>query len=221
MLPTIRDHDPLDLNKPLLRGYFHLAAAFLAAAGSVALILLADSPRALVGGGVFALSLVALYAVSATYHTINWGDRARSILRRVDHSMIFVLIAGSYTPFCLLVLSGALGIAMLAVVWAVAAAGIVMKILWPAAPRWLSVALYLAAGWIALVAASELASWFALVPLLMLAGGGVLYSLGGVIYAVRRPNPFPRVFGYHEVFHLLVIGGSVLHYSLVANYLMR
>lgn len=206
--------------RPLLRGYFHLTAAVAAVFGCVALILLADSPRAYVGGAIFATSLILLYTVSATYHTITWGERMRGVLKRLDHSMIFVLIAGTYTPFCLLAVNDAWGFSLLAVVWSVAAAGIVMKVLWPSAPRWLGVSFYIATGWIALVAATELADWFAAVPLLLLAGGGLLYTIGGVIYALRRPNPFPRVFGYHEVFHLLVIGGSVMHYSLIAGYLM-
>jgi hemolysin III len=206
--------------RPLLRGYFHLAAAVAAVAGCVALVLLADSPRAYVGGAVFATSLILLYTVSGTYHAITWGNRARAVLKRVDHSMIFVLIAGSYTPFCLIAVDDAWGISLLAVVWSVAAAGIVLKVLWPSAPRWLGVSLYMATGWIALVAATELADWFALFPLLLLAGGGLLYSAGGVVYALRRPNPFPRVFGYHEVFHLFVVAGSAVHYGLVAGYLM-
>ncbi|HEY5625897.1 MAG TPA: hemolysin III family protein [Dehalococcoidia bacterium] len=210
----------MDEHRPLLRGYFHLAAALAAVIGSVGLVLLADTPRAYVGGAVFATSLIALYTISGTYHTITWGDRARAVLKRLDHAMIFVLIAGTYTPFCLLAASDAWGIPMLAVVWSIAGIGVALKIVWPDAPRWLSVGLYMATGWIALVAATELADWFALVPLLLLAGGGLLYSAGGVIYALRRPNPFPRVFGYHEVFHLLVIAGSVLHYSLIAGYLM-
>jgi len=134
--------------------------------------------------------------------------------------MIFVLIAGTYTPFCLLAASDAWGLSLLVIVWSIASVGIVLKLVWPDAPRWLGVGLYMATGWIALVAATELADWFALVPLLLLGGGGLLYSAGGVIYALRRPDPFPNVFGYHEVFHLLVIGGSVLHYSLIAGYLM-
>jgi hemolysin III len=206
--------------RPLLRGYFHLAAAAVAIAGCVALVLLADSARAYVGGAIFAVSLIALYTTSGAYHAISWGRRMRSLLKRLDHAMIFILIAGTYTPFCLLVLDDAWGIPLLAVAWSIAGAGAALKVAWPGAPRWLSVGLYLAAGWMALVAATELANWFALVPLLMLAGGGVLYSIGGVIYALRRPNPFPRVFGYHEVFHLLVIAGSVLHYSVVAGYVM-
>ena len=198
----------LDEHRPLLRGYFHLAAALAAVAGFVVLVLLADTPRAYVGGAVFAVSLIALYTISGTYHAITWGRRGRAVLKRLDHAMIFVLIAGTYTPICLLAASDAWGLSLLAIVWSIAAVGVVLKVVWPGAPRWLSVGLYLATGWIALV------------PLLLLAGGGLLYSAGGVIYALRWPDPFPRVFGYHEVFHLLVIGGSILHYSLIAGYLM-
>jgi len=210
----------LNEGRPLLRGYFHLAAALAAVAGFVVLLWLADSPRAYAGGAVFAVSLIALYAISGTYHTITWGRRAHAVLKRLDHAMIFVLIAGTYTPFCLLAASDAWGLSLLVIVWSIASVGIVLKLVWPDAPRWLGVGLYMATGWIALVAATELADWFALVPLLLLGGGGLLYSAGGVIYALRRPDPFPSVFGYHEVFHLLVIGGSVLHYSLIAGYLM-
>jgi len=210
----------LNESRPLLRGYFHLAASLAAVAGFVVLLWLADSPRAYAGGAVFAVSLIALYAISGTYHTITWGRRAHAVLKRLDHAMIFVLIAGTYTPFCLLAASDAWGLSLLVIVWSIASVGIVLKLVWPDAPRWLGVGLYMATGWIALVAATELADWFALVPLLLLGGGGLLYSAGGVIYALRRPDPFPSVFGYHEVFHLLVIGCSVLHYSLIAGYLM-
>ncbi len=206
--------------RPLLRGYLHLGAAIAAAFGLVAILLLAETPREYVGGAVFALSLLLLYSVSATYHVVRWGRRMSGVLKRLDHSMIFVMIAGGYTPFCLIVLPGAWGVSLLAVVWSLAAAGIALKVVRPDAPRWLGVSLYLATGWLALVAAGQLASWFALVPALLLVGGGVLYSAGAVIYMLRRPNPYPRVFGYHEVFHVLVIGGSVLHYTLVAGYLM-
>ena len=209
-----------DASRPLLRGYFHLCAAFLAIGGLVVIVLLAGSARAYVGGTVFAASLILLYTTSATYHRIRWGPRMRSVMRRLDHSMIFVLIAGTYTPFCLLVLNTAWGISLLSVVWGVAGAGIALKMAWPSAPRWLGVGLYLTTGWLAVVASTQIAAWAAAVPLLLLVGGGILYSLGGVIYALRRPNLFPRVFGYHEVFHLLVIAGSALHYSLVAIYLM-
>jgi hemolysin III len=206
--------------KPLLRGYLHLGAAVAAAVGCVVLLLLADSPRAYAGGAVFALSLMLLYATSAAYHIVRWGDRARAWLQRLDHSMIFVLIAGSYTPFCLVALSTAMGIAVLAIVWSVAAMGIALKVAWPTAPRWLGIGLYLTAGWVSLVAATELTDWFAVAPLALLFVGGVLYSAGGVIYGLRRPNPFPRVFGYHEVFHALTIIAASLHYAVVAGWVM-
>jgi hemolysin III len=203
-----------------LRGYFHAIAAGAAVAGLVLLVLLAESPRAYVGGSIFAASLILLYLTSATYHTISWGRRMRAALKRLDHSMIFVLIGGTYTPFCLLVLNDAWGISMLAVIWSVAAAGIFLKVIWPGAPRWLGVILYASAGWMAVVATVPLTDWFTFAPLALLVAGGVLYTIGGIIYALRRPDPFPRVFGYHEVFHLLVIAGSVVHYTLVAAYLM-
>ncbi|KKL19931.1 hypothetical protein LCGC14_2460530 [marine sediment metagenome] len=206
--------------RPVLRGTFHLCAAIAAIAGAVLLLLLADSARAYVGGAIFGATLILLYTISAAYHRITWTPRLRAIIRRLDHSMIFVLIAGTYTPFCLLVLNTAWGISTLSVVRSLAGAGVVMKLAWPGAPKWLSVLMYAAVGWLALVTAPLLVAWFTAVPLALLLLGGVLYTLGGVIYALRKPNPFPRVFGYHEVFHLLVISGSVLHYSLVAIYLL-
>lgn len=206
--------------RPLLRGYFHLAAACLAVAGLVLLMLLAQSPRAVTGGAVFAVSLIMLYSTSAIYHTITWGGRMRALLKRLDHSMIFVFIAGSYTPFCLLALDEVWGLSLLGVIWPIALAGVVLKLVWPGAPRWLSVLVYASAGWLGIVAAVPLAHWLALAPLLLLLAGGILYTAGGVIYAVRRPDPFPKVFGYHEVFHLFVVAGSAIHFSLVAIYLM-
>lgn len=211
---------PAPLQRPLLRGYFHLIAALAAIAGLVLLVLLAESARAYVGGAIFAASLVLLYSTSAAYHRVLWGRRMRSLMKRLDHSMIFVLIAGTYTPFCLLAVNGAWGISLLSVVWSLALAGIILKMAWPNAPRWLSVTLYALTGWMAVIAAVPLVEWLALAPVLLLALGGVLYTVGGVIYAVRRPDPFPRVFGYHEIFHLFVIAASALHYSLVAIYLM-
>src|SRR3990172_10007294 len=206
--------------RPLLRGVFHACAAVAAVGGIVLLVLLADSPGAYVGGTVFATSLALLYTTSAAYHRITWKPRLRGLMKRLDHSMIFVLIAGTYTPFCLVVADTAWGISLLSVVWGLAGAGVAMKLAWPNAPRWLSVLLYLAVGWLALVATTELLAWFTLAPLALLLLGGVMYTLGGLVYAAARPNPFPRVFGYHEVFHALVIAGSVLHFTLVAVYVV-
>ncbi len=206
--------------RPLLRGAFHLCAAIAAIAGAVLLVLLADSPRAYVGAAIFGASLILLYTTSAAYHRITWSPRLRGIVRRLDRSMIFALIAGTYTPFCLLVLNTAWWISMLSVVWGIAGAGIVLTVILPGAPKWLGVTFYVIIGWLALVTAPPLAAWFTTGSLALLLLGGVLYTLGGVVYAAGKPNPYPRTFGYHEVFHVLVIAGSVLHYSLVAIYLL-
>lgn len=206
--------------RPLLRGYLHLAAGFVAIVGCVVLMVLADSPRAFVGGAIFAASLTLLYFTSATYHLVSWGRKMSAVLKRLDHSMIFVLIAGSYTPFALLAVNGAWGISMLVVVWSIAIAGVVLKIAWPGAPRWLSVMLYVGAGWLALMYAAPLADWVEPVPTALMLAGGLIYTIGGVIYAARRPDPFPRFFGYHEVFHLLTVIAASLHFTVVAAYLM-
>ena len=208
------------LSRPLLRGYSHALAAGVAVAGLIGLVILADTTEAVIAGAIFATSLCLLYLTSGTYHAINWGRRMKAVLRRLDHAMIFVLIAGSYTPFCLLVADGVWGMTVLAVVWSIAVAGIVLKMAWPGAPRWLSVGLYAGAGWLGVVAGLPMSDWFALVPLVLLVLGGVVYTLGGVIYGLRWPDPFPRVFGYHEVFHVFVIAGSVLHYTLIAAYVV-
>ena len=206
--------------RPVLRGVFHLYAAIAATLGTPLLLLVADSPRAYVGGAIFAASLMLLYGTSAGYHRITWMPSLRGIISRLDHSMVLVLIGGTYTPFCLVVLNNAWGISMLSVVWGIAGAGILMNLAWPTSPRWLRVTFYVILGWLALIPARELAAWFTAVPLALLVVGGALYTLGGVLYAVRKPDPWPRVFGYLEVFHLLVIAGSVLHYSLVAIYVL-
>lgn len=206
--------------RPLLRGALHGVTALLVPFGLVLLLLLADSPRAYAGAAVFASSLMLLYATSASYHLVPWPPRLRRIMMRIDHSTIFVLIAGSYTPFCLVVVSDAWGIPMLSVVWALAGCGIAMKMSWPDAPRWLSVSLYLGLGWLALAAAPALVTSMAPGALAALAFGGVLYSVGAVVYALRRPDPLPRVFGYHEVFHAFVIAGSAVHFALVAAYVL-
>jgi hemolysin III len=206
--------------RPLLRGVLHFYAAIAAVVGAAVLLLVAGSARAYVGGAIFAASLILLYGTSAAYHRITWTPLMRGLMRRLDYSMIFVLIAGTYTPFCLVVLPNAWGITMLSVIWGVAGGGVLVRVAWPTAPKWLAVSLYVIVGWLALIAAWELAARLDPSPLVLLVLGGALYTLGGVIYAVRRPNPWPRVFGYHEIFHLLVILGSVVHYSLVAIYVL-
>lgn len=204
--------------RPLLRGTLHLAAAIAAPAGLVLLLLIADSPRRYVGATVFATSLMLLYTSSASYHMAPWPPRWRAVMERVDHSMIFVFIAGTYTPFCLTVLDYAWGIPMLAVVWSLAALGVLSKIFLPHAPRWLTVAPYLALGWIVVIPAVQVVSAMSGAQLALLVLGGMLYTVGAVVYARRWPDPFPRVFGYHEVFHTLVVAGSALHFALIAAF---
>ncbi len=192
-----------------------------ACAGSVPLglllVVIADSVRARIALTVYALSLVALFGVSALYHRINWQSlTGRDWMRRLDHSMIFVLIAGSYTPFAVLVLHGALAVSILVAAWAGAALGVVFNLVWRDAPTWLRSALYVGLGWIAVAAIPQLGAAIGPLGLTLLGFGGVLYTLGAVVYAVRRPDPAPAVFGYHEVFHILVIAAAVLQYVVVA-----
>ena len=206
--------------RPLLRGTFHGIAAVAAPFGLIALLILAGSPSAYVGAAIFAASLILLYGTSATYHLVPWGDRPSTVMGRIDHSMIFVLIAGTYTPFCLVVLSRPWGISMLAVVWSLAAAGALVQICWRSSPRWLNVASYIALGWVGVIAASQLIGALPATALVLLIAGGAMYSVGAMVYAMRRPDPFPRIFGYHEIFHVFVIAGTLLHFSVIAVYVL-
>jgi hemolysin III len=194
--------------------------AVLAPAALVWLILLADSPRGYVSAAIFATSLILLYTTSATYHLAPWPARARRIVMRFDHSMIFILIAGTYTPFCLIVVGDAWGIPMLSVVWTLAGLGGLLKTFWPDSPRWLGVALYLALGWIGIIAAWPLVTNLDPAGVALLAAGGLLYTIGSIVYARRWPDPFPRIFGYHEVFHAFVVAGSALHFGVIAAHLL-
>jgi hemolysin III len=203
--------------RPILRGILHGTIAILAPAGLVLLMLLANSPRGYVGAAIFATSLILLYTTSASYHLAPWPLHVRRIVMRVDHSMIFVLIGGTYTPFCLLVVGDAWGVPILSIVWTVAALGVALKVFRPLTPRWVGVSLYLGLGWVGVVAAwpvlNNLAPW----GVALLATGGACYTVGAIVYGRRWPNPYPRVFGYHEVFHTLVAAGSLLHFSLIAT----
>jgi hemolysin III len=202
--------------KPLLRGVSHEIAAGVALAGLVALVLLAPGPRARLGALVYGSSLVALFSVSALYHRPTWSPRARVWMRRLDHSAIFLLIAGTFTPICLLIGDGRAR-TLLAVVWAGAGLGVLRALLWPEAPRLVATALYLLLGWAAVPLVPAMHRALGTGPLLLLAAGGMLYSVGAVIYATRRPDPFPRVFGYHEIFHALVVAAAGLHFAVAAG----
>jgi hemolysin III len=159
-----------------------------------------------------------MFGASALYHRIDWSPRPRAWLRRLDHSMIFVLVAGTYTPFALLVVAPALGWALLVVVWAGALAGVLISLVWIDAPRWLTAILYVALGWASIVMMPQLWDRAGPLAVAMLAAGGLLYTVGAVVYARRRPDPVPRVFGYHELFHALVIAAAAVHFAAVAAF---
>jgi len=207
--------------RPRLRGWSHLFAAIVAACAGVALVASAHGGDARLACLVYALSVVGLFSVSATYHRIAWrSPRARQWMKRLDHSMIFVLIAGTYTPFAILVLHGWLSTAIGITVWAGALAGIVMNIAWVDAPRWVVAGVYVALGWVAVAAFPQLADALGVGGVSLVAAGGVLYTVGAVVYARQRPDPVPDVFGYHEVFHALVIAAAALHFAVVAFWVL-
>nr|WP_246062357.1 hemolysin III family protein [Haloactinospora alba] len=202
--------------KPRLRGWLHLGTAPLALAAGIVLVTLAPSAPARIASAVYAVSSVLLFSTSATYHVGRWSKRGMAVLRRMDHANIYLIIAGTYTPFVLLILDGTLRPAMMALIWTAAVLGVAFKILWLNAPRWLSTALYLALGWVAVLFVPQLVSGTHPATWILVAAGGLLYSAGAVVYGLRRPNPAPRWFGFHEIFHSLTIAAYVCHYIAVS-----
>jgi hemolysin III len=204
------------LAKPLLRGVLHQVAFVFALAVAPFVILAADGTRARVGAGVFAASVAACFGASALYHRVTWTPRVRPWMRRVDHAGVYLLIAGTYTPVSLLGLGGAWRPAILATVWTGAAAAIVLKFVWVDAPKWLAAAIGIALGWIAVVALPQLASHVQPAAVILLIVGGLAYTAGAIVYARRRPDPAPAVFGYHELFHALTIVAVTCQYTAIA-----
>jgi hemolysin III len=208
------------LREPI-NGITHAAGGLLAALGLGVLLATAASTGRLdqlVAFGVFGLSLIALYAASALYHLLPLSPSGVARLRTLDHMAIFVLIAGTYTPFCLLALDGVWRWGLLALIWGLALCGVLLKLLWMDASRWLSVVLYLGMGWVAVIAAPAL---FRAVPpdgITWMLAGGLVYSAGALVYGLKRPNPVPGTFGFHEVWHLFVIAGSACHFWAVLHY---
>jgi hemolysin III len=206
--------------KPRLRGVSHQYAALVASAAGVALVAASPTPAARVPLAVYALALVGLFAISALYHRVTWTPTARKRVRCLDHGMILVLIAGTATPFAVLVLPPGVGSAVLAIAWTVALGGLALQVAWGAAPKWITALVCVALGWAALAILPTL--WSTLGPraVMLLVGGGAVYTLGAVVYALRRPDPAPAVFGYHEVFHALVIAAAFLHFVAIASSLL-
>ncbi len=220
MIPMRLVGDAGQCLKPRLRGVSHKYAAWAAAVAGLGLVVAAPTQRARLALAVYALALVSLFATSALYHRITWPPAGRRRMRRLDHAMIFVLIAGTYTPFATLVLSGSSGVVVLVVAWSAALAGVALQFAWSAAPKWLMALLCVAVGWVALATLPELWHEVGPVAIALLVGGGALYTLGAVTYALRRPDPAPTLFGYHEVFHALVIGAALLHFVAVAGWVL-
>ncbi len=174
---------------------------------------------------VFIVSMILLYGASTIYHAFDKGDRINKILKKLDHAMIFVLIAGSYTPICLLVIGGKVGVSLLTLVWAVGIVGIVFKLCWVTCPKWLSSAMYIAMGWLCVLAFSPIVNSMTREAFLWLVVGGVIYTVGGVLYAIKTPrvrafNERHKFFGTHEIFHLFVMAGSLCHFVLIYNYIV-
>jgi hemolysin III len=211
--------DLIARSKPRLRGVAHEWAFFISLVAGAGLIAAAPSGHARLAMAIYAFSLSALLGTSALYHRVNWRrPEIRRWMRRLDHSMIFLLIAGTVTPFALLVMSGALADALLIAVWAGALAGIVVELIWVDAPKWVSTIVYLAVGWIGLLGFPAIVVAAGVGAGALIAAGGVLYTAGAVIYARQRPDPNPAVFGYHEIFHVLVIAAAAAHFAAIAIY---
>jgi hemolysin III len=209
--------DAIAAVKPRLRGVSHQWAFFVSLFAGAGLIVAAKTPRATLAVAIYAVSLSALFGTSALYHRVDWKrPTARRWMRRLDHSMIFVLIAGTYTPFALLVLHGTLASAILVVVWAGALAGTIVEMIWIDVPKWVTAIIYLSLGWVAVVAFPELWRDLGAGGTLLVAAGGLLYTTGAIVYATQRPNPNPAVFGYHEIFHLFVIAAAMLQFAAIA-----
>jgi len=205
---------------PRLRGVTHAYAFWCALVASAVLVALTPGgvPRA--AAAVYGAGLCALFGGSGLYHRWRWHPRWRPILRRIDHSTIFVFIAASYTPVCLLVLSGTVRWVVLVTVWTGALAGVALSVAWITAPRVLASACYVALGWVAVIASPQLVSALPLVPLVLIISGGVLYTVGAVVFSFQRPNPWPRVFGFHEIFHAFVVLAATAHFVALAGWVV-
>lgn len=217
--------------KPRLRGWLHLGSAPLTLAAGIVLVVLSPDATTRIGSAVFTASALLLFTVSAVYHRGTWSPRTWRFLKRWDHSNIFLLIAGSYTPFTLVLLEGAARVTLLTVVWTGAVAGVAMKLFWQGAPRWLNAPIYIALGWAAVFfipqffsgATERLGTGIGIATFVLIVTGGALYTVGGLVYGLKFPDPSPRWFGFHEVFHTFTILAFAAHYVGVslATYALR
>ena len=204
---------------PLLRGWLHLSCFFLALPAGWAVVQVAEPGSARIGAVVYACTLIALFGVSGTYHRKRWTPRVRDRLKRLDHAAIFLMIAGSYTPLCLSALRGTMGTVMLVAVWTGALAGVGLAMTTTPERRVFGLALYIGLGWLAVIALPQLVRRLNAVDLALILVGGLLYTVGAISLAIRRPDPLPRIFGYHEVWHVMVVAAVVCHYLAVRSVL--
>jgi hemolysin III len=205
----------LALVKPRLRGWLHAAMAPIALAAGIVLVCLAGTPAAIVGAAVFLAASVLLFGTSGVYHRGTWGTRGQAVLRRLDHSNIFVFIAATYTPLALILLDGPSRLILLTVIWAAAVGGLFFRLFWLSAPRALYTALYIVMGWTALGWLVPFYRAAGPVVLILVLAGGVCYTLGALVYGRKRPNPSPTWFGFHEIFHTATIAGFACHYVAI------
>ncbi|GAA1670113.1 hemolysin III family protein [Nonomuraea maheshkhaliensis] len=202
--------------KPRLRGWLHTGALPVTLVAGFVLVALGPTLQARAAAAVYAVTSALLFGISATYHRSELGPRLAEFLRRVDHANIYLIIAGTYTPFALLALDGVPRVAVLSVIWGGALAGVLFRILWMNAPRWLYTVLYLALGWTAVFVMPQLLEGAGVAAVVLVAVGGVFYSAGAVVYGLRRPDPSPRWFGFHEVFHAFTVAAYLVQYIAVS-----
>ncbi len=207
--------------KPLLRGVLHQGGFIASIIVAPFLFLSADTSTARIAAAVFAASVSACFGASALYHRVTWTPPVRRWMRRVDHAGVYFLIAGTYTPVCLLVLRGEWRQVILVVIWGGALTAILLKFIWVDSPKWVAAGVGLALGWVAVVVLPQLVHRLQVSALTLLIAGGLLYSVGAVVYARRKPNPFPAIFGYHEVFHALTIAAAACQYVAIAFFVIR
>ncbi len=218
-MPAALQDPPLEVVRPLkpkLRGWLHTGMAPLALAAGIVLVALAPTTAGVVGGAVFLAASVLLFGTSGLYHRFYWGPRGEAVLRRMDHANIYVFIAATYTPLALLLLDGGSRVALLVMIWVSALGGLLFRTLWLSAPRWLYTALYLVMAWAAVgwMGAFYRTGGAAVVALVL--GGGLFYTVGAVVYGRKRPDPSPRWFGFHEIFHACTVAGFACHYVAIS-----
>ncbi len=216
-----RDAASPHIQKPRLRGWLHAVMFPISVIAGIVLVMQAETPEAQISAAIFATTAVLLFGTSALFHRGSWSPRVKGLLRRMDHSNIYLIIAGTYTPFAILSLPPGKGQTLLLIVWVGALAGVIFRVFWIGAPRWLYTSVYVGIGWVAIFFLPALVAGAGVTAVVLIAVGGVLYSAGAVIYGLKRPDPWPQWFGFHEVFHSLTIAAFTVHYVAVSIVVSR